>query len=650
MKFHRIGIAFITMALSSTLFAQGGIVLAKNVAQSILKREIAIEGQPMFHPYSFVLHGTTYMPIWYVMQALNKLSIANHWNGVQKGWAITASAATAIPVTSHRYTPIYVNHVLASDAPSVIMTDPVSGVRTTYMPIYYVMHVLKYLAIQSTWKNGVWDLLPVQTGPTSVSSSGTTLSSGDVQANMAEPAIAYNATSRVIDGQNVPSLTSPNSVTDDAFMWARAGKDLYVSAQTNDPSGSSQDSSLLSVEPSQKLYLFAYNNSANVKPSLTTWTVNSPDAQITPSATTWTMGQYDTSKADFIAQKPGIYTVQAQNGNEYSVPLVIIVGFSQLPSQPFHVPQILSGITTLPSQLTTPSSITASNVTFTPYDAVGDWIPIKGNTSLPISSITVDIQSLTNTANSWDYRLPVVDGKFSGEVRSPFAGKVQVTLFPKYLQALTKAADTNATQYLVPGSSYDVTVSAQTPDTLQTALLASSQGDYTMSTRFSDVASRILENSPSMPTAIAAVSNYVSESLVYDTAEAEINAQGFSPNYRYVDNLSSWQSGTGICQDYATLTASLLQSIGVPVQTLGGYANDAWTTPPAKDANVAADAHAWLQAYTGSTWMVIDPTWNNDSQGAVDTGITSEFTTDTSSLAATHLLDPTQTNVPIANR
>lgn len=648
MKFHRIGIALTTMALSSTLFTQGGMVFAKSIPASLIKREIAIEGQPIFHPFSFVLHGATYMPVAYVMQALDKLSITNHWNGLQKGWTITGSFATVKPVTTHRYTPIYVNDVLVSDVPSVVIKDPVSGIRTTYMPIYYVMHVLKYLAIKSTWKNGVWDLLKVQTGPTSAPLSGTTsTSNGDSQSNTAEPTIIYNATARVIDGQNVPSLTSPNAALDDAYMWKRASKDLYVSAQTNDPSSSSQGTSLLSVEPSQKLYLFAYNNVANVKPSLTTWTVNSPDAQILPSASTWVMGQYDTSKADFVAQKPGIYTVQAKNGNEYSVPLVIIVGFSQLISQPFHVPQTLSGVTKLSTQLTTPSTITASHVTFTPYDAVGDWIPIKGSTSLPISSITVAVQSTTNTMNSWDYRLPVVDGQFSGEVRSPFAGKVQVTLFPQYLQTLTKAADTNATQYPVPNSFYDVTVSAQTPDALQTALLASSQGDYTMSTRFSDVASSLLENSPSIFTAIAAVSNYVSESLVYNTTEAEINAQGFSPNYRYVDNLSSWQSGTGICQDYATLTASLLQSIGVPVQTLGGFANDTWSTPPVKDANAAADAHAWLQAYTGSTWMVLDPTWNNDSQGTVDTGITSEFTTDTTSLAATHLLDPTQTNVPI---
>ena len=642
MKVKSVSLVAVTLALCASMVAPLRTAFAAAGPQSILEREIDVQGQIMFHPYSFVLGGTTYMPIWYVMQALDKLSISTTWHGIAKGWYITAPDVTVQAAPLHHYTGIYINNVLAADVPAVVFKDPGSGVRTTYMPIWYVMRMLTSLSIRSTWKNGVWDLIPTRTTGSSISSNTTGNTS-----DLLQPSIVSQNGTFVIDGQTVPKVPLQNEAADDRSMWAQAGHDFYISAQTNDPAGHSAETSLLSVSPGQTLYLFAYKNGGNVEQNSTLWTVNSPYATVTPGQSTWTRGNYDIVKADFTAVKPGIYTVQATSGSDFSVPLVIIVGLGQLAMKPFAIPSALSGIAPLSPDLQAPPAAAAAQVTYTPYAAVGSWIPIQGSTKLPISSITVQLQSTANANATWDYRLPVVNGQFSGEVRSPFSGSVQVTLFPNYLQTLTKVVDTNAAHYLSPDSNYSVTAASGAPTPLQTALLASSQGDYNMSNRFSQVAATLLENSPSIPTAIAAISNYVSESLVYNSAEAQMNAQGYLPNYVFQDNVSSWQSGSGICQDYATLTASLLQSVGIPAQTLGGYANSDWTTPPAKNQLDATDAHEWLQAYTGSSWMIIDPTWNDAATGSVDSAITSEFTTATDSFQATHLLDPTQIDVPI---
>ncbi len=463
-----------------------------------------------------------------------------------------------------------------------------------------------------------------------------------------DPSVYQVTNGYMIDSQYVPQMTFQNQATNDSAMWQRASHSLYVTAQTFNPSSSSNGTSLLTVKPGQPLYLFAYRDTANVSYKMTTWQVNSPDATLTKGTNGWVYGKYNTAEATFVATKPGIYTVQANDGTAYSVPMVIFVGLSQLVSVPSYVSSTWSGVAPFSlSTMNTPQVVSHGGVTYTPFPAIAGWIPVQGTTSTKLTSISVVLQPSSSSSKSWDYRIPVVDGHFSADLRSPFTGKVVVNLWPNYLKEMTRVTDKNLSSYPMPLSYYNVTVNTEAPDVLQTSLLASSQGDFNMSPQFVQVGETLLENSPSIQTAIAAVNNYVTESLIYNQQEATVNAKGQSPYYLYEDNLASWKSGTGICEDYATLAGSILQSIGIPVTSLGGFANSGWTKPPKKDPNASADAHAWLEAYTGSSWMVVDPTWNNEAQGTVNSMITNEFMTATDSLLATHLNDPTQTNAPI---
>ncbi len=622
------------VALSVVLGVAPCSVAFAQTAATMTQREIDINGQTLSHPYSFVHDGTTYMPIWYIMQALKNLGISATWNGSTHQWTITGpTSVTPQVVAANGLTGIDVNGVRVENAPTLVREDPTTGVYTTFMPIWYIMQAVSYINLTSTWANGIWNLTeaPSGTGSSSQTSSGSSPSGNTTATTPNSPL--------TIDGQVVPTVALANAATNDSGFWRRASESFYLSAQTNNPATTGIGTTLLQVQPNQTLYLFAYTNATDVVDQNTSWYVNSLDATITSGSSEWTMGNNNRqiAKADFVASAPGIYTVQAKYNGVYSVPLVITVGQSRLSSIPFTLPTKYTGVLSLPIGLPAAPLSTHAGLTYLKGAAAGGWIPVSGTTTRPLSSITVLLYSSSNkTQPFWDYRLPVVNGVFSGLVRSPFTGLVLVTLFPNFLKTVT-ASDQTGTGYTVPNSSYSVNVSGAAPTVLRAALLSSTQGDYNMSPEFNAIAATLLENSPSINTAVEAISNYVSESIIYNKAELQS-----ATNYYYQDNLSALNSGSGVCQDYASLTASLLQSVGIPTEFLGGLANSAWTTPNALSKN-PQDAHAWVQAWNGTSWILLDPTWNGGDQ-TVNSMISNEFVTNTVSFNDTHVLVPSSSN------
>jgi len=676
------------------------------------QKAIQLNGSDLYQPFGFAFHGTTYMPIWYVMQLADALHIDNHWNGTTRVWSFTDASYQGPTVSNAKPSlatmQITVNgHTVFSGLPRIVYPDPKNGRLTSFIPVYFIMQVFKRIGIGNTWDGTTWSVNSATllsgggatggstgssgsgattgasggtgsggttttgssngsgtgTGSTAGSGTGTgstggssNSTSGNSNSTTANPPLVSDLSNQSwigpvgqdglpqLEGQTVPTVALQNQATNDSAYWSRASESFFVSAQTANPSASSgANTSFVQASPGQKLYLFAYDNAKSITPDQTTWAVNSPDASITTDTQdTWTGSNNNIQQTlgYFTASTPGIYTVQAIDNGQYSVPLVIEIGLSSLHSLPFALPVQDTGILPLPTDLPTVQPQTNSNVTYNQYPAEGNWIPVSGSVS-GVKTITVVLNGTTSAAE-WDYRLPVdSSGHFSALLESPFTGDVSVSLVPNYLTLMTNSSSANFTYPI----DYDLSVSGTTPSTQLESLLPSSAIDYNAYPQFTTMADTLLENSPSLDTAIAAMNNYASADITYNEAEDQPGAK-----YVFQDAMATWNARLGVCENIAQLTAALMRSVGIPVQTVGGYANSSWTKPNYSDTN-PSDAHEWLQVWNGSNWQIMDPTWTaiSDSNGLAY-GITSEFSTDTTSIAATHAAQTDQIGTTMSQR
>jgi uncharacterized repeat protein (TIGR02543 family) len=105
---------------------------------------------------AIVRENTTYMPIWYVMQYLKSMGVQSEWDGSH--WRMTTQNQTNLTArqVGRGATSIYLNGTLVQEIDTVAATDPSTGHNTMYMPIWYVMQVLKRVGLHSTWNGTTW--------------------------------------------------------------------------------------------------------------------------------------------------------------------------------------------------------------------------------------------------------------------------------------------------------------------------------------------------------------------------------------------------------------------------------------------------------------------------------------------------------------
>lgn len=184
-KRRRTGIASVGAAIGIATISLAQPTLA-GVTYPTTQKHVLINGNEVTEPFGITAidpnsHNlTTYMPIWYIMQCLKLFGITSSWNG--KTWILNLqpymtvngdfSKVTAIP----GYKQIYLNKTLIASTPSIAYTDPYSGGITTYMPIYYVMQILKSIGITPSWDGTNWSMktstLVTIDGPSVVTSTG----------------------------------------------------------------------------------------------------------------------------------------------------------------------------------------------------------------------------------------------------------------------------------------------------------------------------------------------------------------------------------------------------------------------------------------------------------------------------------------------
>ncbi|MCL6454823.1 MAG: hypothetical protein K6T78_14550 [Alicyclobacillus sp.] len=146
-------VSVVVGVLSTPAFAATSPANAKN---------IELNGLSVNKPAGLVRSGTTYMPIFYLNQVLNKLGItlAAKWDG--HTWALQTPTYMQpnlgnVHIGTGNVT-ITLNGTPLQKVDAIVAVDPASGVQTTYLPIWYLEQVLSRVGVTDTWDGTTWDL------------------------------------------------------------------------------------------------------------------------------------------------------------------------------------------------------------------------------------------------------------------------------------------------------------------------------------------------------------------------------------------------------------------------------------------------------------------------------------------------------------
>ncbi|MCL6452826.1 MAG: serine hydrolase [Alicyclobacillus sp.] len=128
------------------------------------KKRILADGKLLSQPFSRISAGTTFMPVWYVDNALKQVGVKPTWDINTRTFNLTLPAGTKADFSGISLgtgnTDIYVNGQLVKRINMYAWPDPATGNKseTTYAPIYYLDQVLSAAGIHYTWDGTTWGL------------------------------------------------------------------------------------------------------------------------------------------------------------------------------------------------------------------------------------------------------------------------------------------------------------------------------------------------------------------------------------------------------------------------------------------------------------------------------------------------------------
>ncbi|MCY0894648.1 MAG: stalk domain-containing protein [Acidibacillus sp.] len=232
----------LTMSMSPMAFAQ------TSSTYTFSQSHIIVNGQTVSNPDKFASGGTTFVPIWYVMQVMTKLGYQTTWDYGTRTWNVATSGQ--VPSLSINagggQTTISVNGTtVESNVPTIAAIDPTSdGNMTRYMPIWYVQQLLNAMGMTTdTWDGTTWTMVGT---PQTISSPPASGSSDATMATKLEAAVDFYNFDVNVAQKDTPSnysgeYTIPNATTDPysdvpQSDWAAVHYDLYHGLITADSS------------------------------------------------------------------------------------------------------------------------------------------------------------------------------------------------------------------------------------------------------------------------------------------------------------------------------------------------------------------------------------------------------------------------------
>ena len=179
------GIALVAMALGTTFGLQAHKeAYAASSTPVMQKSNIVVNGKHFSTQYKFVYNGTTYMPIWYIMQALKKSGAQVNWNGSQWKIGVNGSFTPTVwrgfggngEVAIYNTSNPSNKQVVETGINMQVYPDPADGIKTTFFPIYDIQVILRDLGYTTdTWDGTNWS---IAMGNGSSSSTGSTSGQG----------------------------------------------------------------------------------------------------------------------------------------------------------------------------------------------------------------------------------------------------------------------------------------------------------------------------------------------------------------------------------------------------------------------------------------------------------------------------------------
>jgi mannosyl-glycoprotein endo-beta-N-acetylglucosaminidase len=156
----RINRRLIAFAAAGALMSSLSPMSVQAATYPMRTTKIELNSMPLSNPSGFTYQQTTFMPLYYVQQLLNKLQIVNTWDGTT--WNITTPFPNQPTFTLKTNTGpmgIVVNQKgFALHVNKVVTIDPASHKNTTFIPIWYIKEALQAVGLTSDWSGTVWNV------------------------------------------------------------------------------------------------------------------------------------------------------------------------------------------------------------------------------------------------------------------------------------------------------------------------------------------------------------------------------------------------------------------------------------------------------------------------------------------------------------
>ncbi|MFD1674294.1 hypothetical protein [Alicyclobacillus fodiniaquatilis] len=179
---------------------------------------------------------TSFLPIWYVDEALGKFDVTANWNGTTgimnlttpKGMTVNYPSAPKTMTITPGVMEIQVNGKTVTYAPRLVTYDSGTVDQTTFVPVYYIIKSLGYMGVQASWNGTTWNMVDKDVTVTPPTTPPPT-STGSTPKLDAAVAFAKEIGLQPVDSSSDPYSDVPSA---DAG-YVNALTQTYISAKDN---------------------------------------------------------------------------------------------------------------------------------------------------------------------------------------------------------------------------------------------------------------------------------------------------------------------------------------------------------------------------------------------------------------------------------